>query len=451
MRIWLFKDGESLPVETNSRRMRTGMLAEELRRQGHEVHWFSSTFMHLPKRVYASHDIQCDVAPGLTLHLVHAGGFQRNLSLERYRFHRRYARRLSVYCGQLAAPDVLVCSFPLIDVADWAVRYARAAGIPAIIDVRDLWPDTIVGLFPAWARPLVRAGLAQDYRRTGALMRGATSITAMSQGVLRWALGYAERTAQPCDRVFPIGFPQSTADDALPALTPRLESWLPALASKRLFTYVGTFGHTYDLRGILSAARLLVATGDAEPHFVLAGAGPLLQEIRGASRDLPNVTVPGWLEQADIRALLGRSFAGLLPWAGLDDAMPNKFFEYISAGLPVVSSARGELNDLITQERIGFNVPVGDGEALAAVARGLCGDPAAQDGMARRAGTVFTTKFREELVYRDFASFVTELVTTSHSALKFVSRATGTASSMAPPVMQTIENASAQAKSYHHE
>lgn len=409
MRVWLFKDGESLPVETNSRRMRTAMLAEELRRQGHDVHWFSSTFMHGPKRVYAPHDVRCDLAPGLTLHLVHAGGFQRNLSLERYRFHRRYARRLRVYCGALAAPDVLVCSFPLIDVADWAVRYAGDAGIPAIIDVRDLWPDTIVGVFSGWARPLVRAALDQDFRRTGALMRGATAITAMSQGVLRWALGYAERTAQPYDRVFPIGFPQSTGGQAVPALTGRLESWLPALASRRIFTYVGTFGHTYNLRGIIDAARRLAASGDAEAHFVLAGTGPLLQTIRDASRDLPNVSVPGWLEQADIRALLGRSFAGLLPWAGLDDAMPNKFFEYISAGLPVVSSARGELNDLITQERIGLAVPVGEGAALAEVARGLCREPAAQREMARRAAAVFTTRFREDLVYRDFAAHVTAL------------------------------------------
>jgi glycosyltransferase involved in cell wall biosynthesis len=423
VRVWLFKDGEALPVETGSRRMRMAMLAEALRHDGHDVHWFHSTFLHGPKRLFAEHDIQHGVAPGLMLHLIHAGGFRDNISFERYRFHRRYARRLRDHCAPLPRPDVIVCAFPLIEVASWVVPFARAAGIPVVVDVRDCWPDTIVDIFPPVVRPLARAALDGDFRRTRNVMAGATAVTAMSNGVLRWALSYARRTPGPGDRVFPIGFPVNPAGQE-PPLTAALQPWLPALHAKRLFTYVGTFGRTYDVELIVEAARTLTAAGAApgpgrptpdgsphEVHFVLAGSGPRLDHVRRKAAGLTNVTLTGWLDQPDIAALLARSYAGLLPWAGLDDAMPNKFFEYIAAGLPVLSSAAGELATLVERERVGISFPARADALVDAVNRISTGD--GRPAMAANARSLFAARFREDLVYREFAAHVIDLASQS--------------------------------------
>jgi glycosyltransferase involved in cell wall biosynthesis len=421
VRIWLFKDGEALPVETGSRRMRTAMLADALRRDGHDVHWFHSTFLHGPKRLFAEHDMQHAVAPGLTLHLIHAGGFRDNISFERHRFHRRYSRRLREYCAALARPDVIVCAFPLIEVASWVVSFARSAGIPVVVDVRDCWPDTIVGVFPPVIRPLARAALDGDFRRTRAVMTDATAVTAMSNGVLRWALSHARRTPGSGDRVFPIGFPAAQTGPA-PPLTQALQPWLPALHAKRLFTYVGTFGRTYDVELIVDAARELSLAGAREPrptptagdregtpaaHFVLAGSGPRLEHVRRKAQGLSNVTVTGWLDQPDIAALLARSYAGLLPWAGLADAMPNKFFEYIAAGLPVLSSAAGELAALVEREHVGLSFPATAAGLVDAVNQ--MSAEADQQEMSARARQLFAARFREDLVYREFAAYVVGL------------------------------------------
>jgi glycosyltransferase involved in cell wall biosynthesis len=408
VRVWLFKDGEALPVETGSRRMRMAMLADALRRDGHDVHWFHSTFLHGPKRLFVDQDVQHSVAPGLTLHLIHAGGFRDNISFERYRFHRRYARRLRAHCMALPRPDVIVCAFPLIEVASWVVPFARTAGIPVVVDVRDCWPDTIVDVFPPVIRPLARAALDGDFRRTRAVMAEATAVTAMSNGVLRWALSHARRTPRPGDRVFPIGFPGLPAAHES-ALTAALQPWLPALRAKHLFTYVGTFGRTYDVELIVDAARELAPTDNVPhaAHFVLAGSGPRLDHVRRKAHGLPNVTVTGWLDQPDIRALLARSYAGLLPWAGLDDAMPNKFFEYIAAGLPVLSSAAGELAALVEREHVGISFPATADGLVDAVNRMSAQDD--REVMSARARELFSTRFREDLVYREFAAYVVDL------------------------------------------
>ena len=150
---------------------------------------------------------------------------------------------------------MIVCAFPLIDLAAWAVRYGRALGIPVIIDVRDLWPDTILDVFPAPLRPLARLALAADFRRARYAFRNATALTAMSNGVLRWALAKACRTVTPSDRVFPIGFPTPIAG-APPAPSAKLAKWLAPLESRQLFVYVGTLGMTYNFDVILKTARL---------------------------------------------------------------------------------------------------------------------------------------------------------------------------------------------------
>lgn len=410
MRVWLFKDGEPPPVGPDPRRMRMAMLASALASLGDEVHWMASTFVHVGKRLFSPTDVVLSAEPGCHLHLLHAGAFTDNLSLGRYLFHRRYARRVRTYCPTLPRPDVIVCAFPLIDVAAWAVEYGRGQGIPVIVDVRDLWPDTIVDFFPGPAKPLARIALDSDFRRTRYAFSHATALTSMSRGVLDWALAKVPRVQAESDRVFPIGFP--VRDGSAPPSDPSLDEWLSSLRGRRLFVYIGTLAKTYNLDVVLDAARLM-AQHDSTPHFVIIGDGPGLERIQRQAALLPNVSAPGWLEQAAIRKVMAAACAGLLPWNGVQDAMPNKFFEYISAGMPVLSSARGELNELIDREGVGLTFSADDPQSLAHAVGTMSADPAIAADMALRASALFDARFREDLVYRAFADYVHEIARAS--------------------------------------
>lgn len=407
MVVWLFKDGEALPVESDTRRMRMGMLAHELVLRGHDVHWFSSTFLHLPKKLFATENRCLTLASNYHLHLIHAGGFRRNFSLGRYLFYRRYSRRLERYCQALPRPDAIVCAFPLIDVAAWVVRFAKQHRIPVLVDVRDLWPDTIVNAMPRPLRPLARLLLARDFRLTRRVFVQADSLCAMSGGVLAWALHHANRPASANDRVIPIGFP------AVPAITApphqQLGALLDRLAGRFLFVYVGTFGHTYNIDVILDAARQLQVTHGNRVHFVLAGTGPLYAAVSTRAAQLPNVTLTGWLDQSAVRFLLNKATAGLLPWAGLPGAMPNKFFDYLSAGLPVISSADGELNDQLLQHAAGRTFAARDAEGLGRAVCALADNPALRDAQAAAARAWFAREFSESTVYRGFADHLEQL------------------------------------------
>lgn len=404
MVVWLFKDGESLPVESGARRMRMGMLAHELAHRGHEVHWFSSTFLHLPKKLFATEDRVIALAPNYHLHLVHAGGFRRNFSLQRYRFYRRYAARVQAYCASRPVPDLIVCAFPLIEVAAWVVDFARERGIAVVVDVRDLWPDAIVEAMPRPLRGLARLILQPDFRRTHRIFAAADSLCAMSGGVLEWALRHAGRGRRESDRVIPIGYPRLGPPELR---HPAVAALLNRLESRPVFVYAGTFGHTYRLDVVLEAARLL--QGTCRAHFVLVGDGPLRARAETQAAELKNVTLTGWLEQPAVRSLLAEAAAGLLPWAGRPGAMPNKFFDYLAAGLPVLSSAQGELNEQLREHGAGDTFLVDQPQDLARKVAALAADPNLQVCQAAAAKAWFDREFAEPLVYRTFADHVETL------------------------------------------
>jgi glycosyltransferase involved in cell wall biosynthesis len=170
--------------------------------------------------------------------------------------------------------------------------------------------------------------------------------------------------------------------------------------------YVGILAKTHNVDVILDAARILASQGDTTSHFVIVGDGPGLDRIQKAACSLPNVTAPGWLDQAGIRKVMRAAYAGLLPYKGVSDAMPNKFFEYISAGLPVLSSAHGELHDLIEREQVGLPFSATQPETLVEAVATLLHQPRVAMSMAKRAAALFADRYREDLVYQAFADHV---------------------------------------------
>ena len=69
-----------------------------------------------------------------------------------------------------------------------------------------------------------------------------------------------------------------------------------------------------------------------------------------------NVVLPGWIEREQILSLMANAAVGVAPYI---DSMnyrlntPNKFGEYLSAGLPIAVSVSGEMERLLHQYECG--------------------------------------------------------------------------------------------------
>ncbi len=390
--------------------MRMGMLAEALAARGHEVTWFTSTFTHLDRREFYTTDQVLPVRPGYCLRLIAAGGYRRNLSWARFRYFRTYARRLADTLATQPSPDLVVSGYPQIGAAAIAVDAAKRHRIPIVVDVRDFWPDSLVELLPRPLRAVGRVALARDFSRSRLVFAEATALSAMSDGVLDWAMRAAGRARTPWDRVFPIGFSAAAAGGEASAVARRLAE---QVAGRTVVAYVGTFGHSYDLTTVVDAA-LAVCRERERVSFLFLGAGPTLARCAARAKGHEHLHFPGWMSSADLRFLAERSHIGVLPWRGPSGAMPNKFFDYLSASMAVVSSAAGELNDLIESKEIGRTYAASDRAGLETSLAALLADAAALARCRAHAGQLFSERFLQEKVYADFAAHLEQIGRKQH-------------------------------------
>lgn len=95
---------------------------------------------------------------------------------------------------------------------------------------------------------------------------------------------------------------------------------------------------------------------------------PLLQKRVERDR-LKNVIFHPPVSKARLAELMAGAHIGLQILADVPafyyGTSPNKFFDYISAGLPVLNNYPGWLAEMIVKEDCGFSVAPGDAEAFA--------------------------------------------------------------------------------------
>ena len=79
------------------------------------------------------------------------------------------------------------------------------------------------------------------------------------------------------------------------------------------------------------------------------------------AEELDNVIFTGWIGGDEINWLRANAAVGLQPYADCaPQGLADKLFEYLSAGIPVVSSLKGENEELISRYQCGFTYQAGD-------------------------------------------------------------------------------------------
>ena len=277
MNVWLVTVGEPLPTDQNQRLYRTGMLAQMLVDAGHDVCWWTTSFDHNHKRyrVNANTTLHKD---GVRLELIHGPGYRRNVSVKRLYDHHVVARRFSLLAEREVPPDVIVSSYPTVELCYAVQQYANRHRIPTIMDIRDLWPDIFIDVLPAVLQSLAKLLMKPYFLRSQRTLESCNSIVAVSEGYLQWGLKRGSKIRSHHDRVFPLAYKgrdiSSDPKDQPHQIT---------------FLFVGTFGTTYALAPVIRAARQLEKSKPGRTRFVFCGDGEKGDAWRIEARGLPSV------------------------------------------------------------------------------------------------------------------------------------------------------------------
>lgn len=408
MKIWLVKVGEPLPLHDRVRRMRTGFLAEALLARGHQVTWWAGTFEHQRKIEVFQKDSVLQPQANFKLIAIKGIPYFRNVSLRRFLDHKLVAWKFRRMIRSQEKPDVIIAAMPTYDLAYEAVRFAKKNRIPIAVDVRDLWPDIFLERFHGWKRRLAKLLLINDYRKLRYLLRNAKSLLAMSHGILQWALHNAARKKTAKDRVFYLGYRKSEQlIQELPQVLHAKLRW-DVIRKKKIILFVGTFGISYQLELVVDVARRMSQKEDV--HFLIVGDGEKKISLEAQASGLKNITFSGWLDNiAAIQVLLQHAYIGLVPCDSVVGAFPNKPMEYLSFGLPLVSSLKGEFAELVTTEQVGLNYNPGNADELCSCINSLLDNPQMRDTFSQNAKVLFMKEFNAAMIYDDYAQHVESL------------------------------------------
>ena len=159
------------------------------------------------------------------------------------------------------------------------------------------------------------------------------------------------------------------------------------LGGKFVALYAGAHGMSNDLGVVLEAAQIV--SGQPEIAFVLIGDGKEKSALmtRTAEMGLENVhflpPVPK-TQMGESLAAADACVAILKPIPLYGTVYPNKVFDYMAAGRPVILAIDGVIRELVEEADAGVFVPPGDPAALAEAIAYLANEPETRRAMGAR-------------------------------------------------------------------
>lgn len=288
-------------------------------------------------------------------------------------FRGSFGKRLWYYLTYLVAallvglcvkrPDVIYAVSTPLTVGLLGYCLSQLMGIPFVFEVTDVWPDAAVAMGVVKNRVLIETAHWLEmfsYRK-------AAYIVALTEGIQDSIIDKGispDKIVLITNGVDPSLFQRVSIADA-----DRMRSRKKfGFDDRFVCMYLGAHGAYNALWTIIDAAEVLC--NDPRYLCVLVGDGdekPRLQKMvqeRGLTNvrflpPVPRVEAPVLLQAADVFLLPNRcgDFFRM--------NLPNKLFDFLASGRPIVVAGCGESGNLVQNARAGCVVPAEDGVAMA--------------------------------------------------------------------------------------
>jgi len=310
---------------------------------------------------------------------------------------------------KLNPPDIILASYPPIELCVEAVKYGLKYNVPVVIDVRDLWPDIFSDAVPKILRPIVHIGCIPFYRWAKFVFREAFAITGVTEEVIKWGLKYGKREKKELDVSFPFAYPQYKLSNQEQEIATKKWKKFGLDESKYIVCFFGTLGRQFDFAPIFEAAKQLEKE---EVLFVICGSGDNLESLTCRGATYKNIIFPGWVSKSEIWVLMRYAKVGLAPYINHKNflfTLTNKPIEYLSAGLPILSSIEGVLGNLVREYNCGMIYGY-SGKRLTDCIMKLKFDKNLYRTMSQNAYRLFEEKFSADKVYPAMVKYLEEVL-----------------------------------------
>lgn len=318
---------------------------------GHEVTVVSSVYYKSDLR--ATKNVDYLVFDGVKVILLNIYIDNKQSILKRIWGFIAYSVASSYYALTLPADVVISSSGPLtVGLPGLIARYIRRKRL--VFEVRDLWPQGAIELGLIKNRLLKSLAYWLEKR----CYLASSKIIALSPGmkqniVERFKLNNVVSVTNSANiELFCPGFSES------------ISSQYGCYA-----IYTGNIGDVNNSYWLVNAARILKKM-NSEVKIIMVGDGQQREQIEKikVEEDLKNLIILQLMPKEELVKFIQNAMVSLVPLKGqpiLDTSSPNKFFESLSAGVPVIQNTKGWMKDFLDSHAVGFTLDPDDATALA--------------------------------------------------------------------------------------
>lgn len=173
--------------------------------------------------------------------------------------------------------------------------------------------------------------------------------------------------------------------------------------------FTGAHGRANGLDAVLDAAKVLIEKGRQDISIQFIGDGLLKPKLveRAKNEMLVNCQFINPMSKNDLFTYLNNSVdIGLMILDNVSafyyGTSPNKFFDYLSLGLPVINNYPGWLAEIITQNQCGIAIPPNNAEVFADSLLKLSDNPDLREKMGKNGRRLAENKFDRSALGEQF-------------------------------------------------
>ena len=321
--------------------------------QGHEVTVVSSIYSKSDLK--ATKLIEDQYFDGVHVKVLNVLLDNKQSFYERVWSFLKYGFLSSYYALTLKADVVIASSGPLtVGIPGLIARYIR--GRKLVFEVRDLWPSGAIE-FGFIKNPLLKKFCYWFERQC---YKAASYIVTLSPGmtqdiVRRYDVDKIDDVTNAANiQLFstPAPFPNSVVKPYQYAI------------------YTGNIGMVNNSYWLYEAAKVLKDMGRPDIVILLIGEGQQREELEEKAKQegITNFIRLDLMPKKDLVGYLQKAFVSLVAFKGspvLDTCSPNKFFESLAAGVPVIQNTQGWMKDFLVEHKVGFTLSPSDPVELA--------------------------------------------------------------------------------------
>ena len=251
--------------------------------------------------------------------------------------------------------DILFSTSTPLTIAIPTLRLSKKLKVPYVFEVRDLWPEAPRQMGVIKSRlmfNLLKRLEKKTYTR-------ADHIIGLSPGMVE---GIAEYVTEGKITMIPnmsdidlfqnIEFRDTEKERIVKKYN---------LEGKFILSHIGAMGEANGLDYLIDAATILKERGETNIVIAIGGDGkvkPKLEKLCQA-RNLNNVIFYGYIPRKDIPDVTSLSHLTMTSFKNLpilETNSPNKFFDSLAAGKPIVVNSAGWTKNIVEKNEIGFYV-----------------------------------------------------------------------------------------------